>query len=86
MATVIEAYKDARGNLHLDPSSAIIADIAAAMGRVGDEGGLTEGVARRILEKRGEIESAFADLDRLEGKTAMLIDLNDHQRRQPKSA
>lgn len=86
MATVIEAYKDGRGNLHLDPSNAIIADIAAAMGRVGEEGGLTAGVARRILEKREEIERAFADLDRLEGKTAMLIDLSEHPLRQGKSA
>lgn len=86
MASVIEAYKDSRGNLHLEPSRAIIADIAAAMGRVGDEGGLTEGVARRILEKREEIERAFADLDRLEGKTAMLIDLSEHPRRQTMSA
>ena len=86
MATIIEAFKDSRGNLHLDPSSAIVADIAAALGRVGDEGGLTEGVARLILDKRTAIEAAFFDLDNLQGKTARLFDLNDHLRMQTKSA
>ncbi|WP_240504466.1 hypothetical protein [Tsuneonella mangrovi] len=65
MAKSVEAYLDNRGNLHLSPSSAIIADLAMALGRVGDEGGMTEGVARLILEKRAEIEQAFADIDSL---------------------
>jgi len=86
MATVISAYKDSRGNLHLDPSSAIVADIAAALGRVGDEGGLTQGVAKLVLEKRSEIEAAFADLDNLQGNTAMLFDMSDHPRMLSKSA
>jgi hypothetical protein len=42
-----------------------VADIAAALGRVGEEGGLTNGAAKLILEKRNEIEKAFADLDSL---------------------
>ncbi len=66
MAKVIEAYSDDRGNLHHSPASAIVADIAAALGRVGDEGGLTNGVAKLILEKRREIEKAFADFDALD--------------------
>ena len=70
MAKSIEAYRDERGNLHDSPTGAIIADIAAALGRVGDEGGLTNGVAKLILEKRSEIERAFADLDALESKAA----------------
>jgi hypothetical protein len=86
MATVIEAYKDRRGNLHLEPSNAIIADIAAALGRVGEEGGLTEGVARLILDKREEIQDAFADLDRLQGTSAALFDLSDHPRMQTGAA
>jgi len=86
MASIIEAYKDGRGHLHLDPSSAIVADIAAVLGRVGDEGGLTQGVARWILEKRSEIEAAFADLDKLNGKSATLIDMTNHPQMQAKSA
>lgn len=70
MAKSIEAYRDERGNLHDSPTGAIIADIAAALGRVGDEGGLTNGVAKLILEKRAEIERAFADLDELETNAA----------------
>ncbi|MGD9665322.1 MAG: hypothetical protein AB7U34_08990, partial [Novosphingobium sp.] len=61
-------------------ASAVVADIAAALGRVGEEGGKTQGVARLILEKRSEIEAAFADFDNLCSKSAKLFDLNDHQR------
>lgn len=86
MATAIEAFQDNRGNLYHEPVSATVADIAAALGRVGDEGGLTEGVARLILEKRLEIERAFADLDRLQGKSATLIDVSDHPRLRSTSA
>jgi hypothetical protein len=67
MAKVIQAFRDERGHLHDSPDTAIVADIAAALGRVGDEGGLTNGVAKLILEKRREIEQAFADLDALIG-------------------
>ncbi|WP_340588050.1 hypothetical protein [Erythrobacter alti] len=65
MARSIEAYRDERGNVHDSPAEAVMADIAAALGRVGDEGGLTNGVASLILEKRSAIEKAFADYDRL---------------------
>jgi len=74
MAKSIEAYVDNRGNLHMTPTSAVIGDIAASLGRVGDEGGLTEGVARLILEKRAEIEQAFADLDSMDEREPVMID------------
>lgn len=74
MAKSIEAYLDNRGNLHLTPNSAIIADLAAVLGRVGEEGGLTEGVARLILERRAEIEQAFADLDELDTRQPVRIE------------
>jgi len=87
MARSIEAYKDNRGQLYYDPASAVVADIAEALGRVGDEGGLTQGVARLILMKRREIERAFADLDELlEGRPANVIDVSDHPRILPRSA
>jgi len=65
MAISIEAYRDNRGQVHDTVCEAVIADIAAALGRVGDEGGLTSGVAKLILDKRAAIEAAFADYDRL---------------------
>jgi len=65
VAKSIEAYRDERGHVHDTPADAVTADIAAALGRVGDEGGLTNGVATLILEKRADIERAFADYDRL---------------------
>lgn len=77
MAKPIQAYEDERGNLHTSPELAIVADIAACLGRVGDEGGLTSGVARLILDKRREIEQAFADLDRLMGAQPRLGGLGD---------
>lgn len=63
MAKVARAYQDTLGNLHSKPELAAIADLASAIGRVGEEGGLTGGVARLIFEKRQEIEAAFADYD-----------------------
>ena len=82
MAKASEAYRDERGNLHDSPTSAIIADIAAALGRVGDEGGLTNGVAKLILDKRSEIEQAFADfdaLDQVDAPSGAVIDLPKRQ-------
>jgi hypothetical protein len=86
MAKAIEAYRDERGNLHHSAASAIIADIAAALGRVGDEGGLTNGVAKLILEKRGEIEQAFADFDALHHGDAPLAEVVDLPTRQSAQA
>ena len=82
MARAVEAYQDERGNLHDSPTSAIVADIAAALGRVGEEGGLTNGVAKLILEKRSEIEQAFADYDSLEHGCTAISEVIDHPRRQ----
>lgn len=65
MAKSTEAFTDKRGNLHHSATEAVLSDITYALGRVGDEGGLTAGVARLILEKRADIEKAFADHDRL---------------------
>ena len=65
MAELTKAYADSRGGLHHTAHEAVISDIANALGRVGEKGGLTAGVARLILEKRSDIERAFADQDRL---------------------
>lgn len=75
MAKCIEAYRDDRGQVHDTPKEAIVADIAAALGRVGDEGGLTSGVAKLILEKREAIEKAFADYDLLMCRQPELLDM-----------
>ena len=71
MAKAIEAYVDERGKLHRDPHDAIVADLAAALGRVGDQTGMAEGVARVILARRLEIERAFKDLDELDGEGSL---------------
>ncbi|KLI63596.1 hypothetical protein [Aurantiacibacter marinus] len=80
MADSIEAYRDDRGHVHDSPEDAIVADIAAALGRVGDEGGLTNGVASLILAKRSVIEKAFADYDRLVQQRPEVIDNTDESK------
>lgn len=63
MATECTAYRDNKGSLHPTPERATLADLAHVLGRVGEEGGMTAGVAKLILEKRQEIERIFAEHD-----------------------
>ena len=63
MATECTAYRDGKGSLHPTPERATLADLADVLGRVGEEGGMTAGVAKLILEKRREIEQVFAEHD-----------------------
>lgn len=65
MASECTAYRDAKGGLHSSAERATLEDLAAVLGRVGDEGGMTSGVARMIFEKRAEIERIFAEHDAL---------------------
>jgi len=53
------AYRDSKGGLHGSAEKATLEDL----GRVGDEGGMTAGVARMIFDKRAEIERVFAEHD-----------------------
>ena len=63
MATECTAYRDDKGSLHPTPERATLADLANVLGRVGEEGGMTAGVAKLIFEKREEIERVFAEHD-----------------------
>lgn len=63
MATECTAYRDGKGSLHPTPERATLADLANVLGRVGEEGGMTAGVAKLIFEKRMEIEQVFAEHD-----------------------
>lgn len=63
MASECTAYRDAKGGLHSSPEKATLEDLASVLGRVGDEGGMTAGVARMIYDKRAEIERIFAEHD-----------------------
>ncbi|GFE77646.1 hypothetical protein [Novosphingobium sp. TCA1] len=65
MATECTAYRDSKGTLHSSLEKATLEDLAAVLGRVGDEGGMTSGVARMIFDKRSEIERVFAEHDAL---------------------
>lgn len=65
MAKVAFAYADNSGALHTDPQDAAIADLGTVLGRIGAEAGITNGLARMIIEKRAEIEKVFIDLDHM---------------------
>ena len=65
MATECVAYRDAKGVLHSTAEKATLADLSAVLGRVGEEGGMTAGVAKLIFEKRDEIERVFAEHDQI---------------------
>jgi hypothetical protein len=63
MASVVSAFADNNGNLHSNPVDAVVADLSMILGRVGNDSGLTAGIARILIEKRSEIEAAYADFD-----------------------
>ncbi|WP_395336038.1 hypothetical protein WBP06_18720 [Novosphingobium sp. BL-8H] len=63
MANECIAYRDSKGGLHGSAEKATLEDLAGVLGRVGDEGGMTAGVARMIFDKRAEIERVFAEHD-----------------------
>jgi hypothetical protein len=65
MATECTAYRDSKGGLHLTPEKATLADLAGVLGRVGEEGGMTAGVAKLLFEKREEIERVFMEHDKM---------------------
>ena len=65
MAKQATCYTDNSGAVHETPEAAAIGDIATALGRLSADGGIAGGVAKLVLDKRAEIEAAFADLDRL---------------------
>lgn len=67
MAKEALRYVDNSGIAHETPEGAALGDIAVALGRLSADGGIAGGVAKLVLEKRSEIEAAFADLDRLKG-------------------
>ena len=63
MAKLTQCFADNKGNLHTTIDDAVLADLSAALGRVGSDAGIVGGVAKLIIEKRAEIEAAFRDLD-----------------------
>lgn len=63
MASQCIAFCDSKGGLHASLEEATLKDLAAVLGRVGDEGGMTAGVAKLIFDKREDIERIFAEHD-----------------------
>lgn len=66
MAKTAACFIDNAGTPHTTPEDAVLADIAAVIGRQGRDGqvaGMAPGLAKLILANRAEIEAAFADLD-----------------------
>lgn len=65
MASQCIAFRDSRGGLHATLEEATLKDLASVLGRVGEEGGMTAGVAKLILDKRQDIERIFSEHDEL---------------------
>jgi len=51
MAIECTAYRDTKGGLHPTPERATLGDLASVLGRVGEEGGMTAGVANLNLRE-----------------------------------
>ena len=86
MATECIAYRDNRGELHATAERATLADLASVLGRVGEDGGMTNGVAKLILDKREDIERMFAEHDAMmsnassaEMKADVVSEAENHQ-------
>lgn len=65
MASQCTAFRDSKGGLHASLEKATLEDLAGVLGRVGEEGGMTAGVAKLIFDRRAEIERIFAEHDDL---------------------
>lgn len=65
MASVVFAYADNAGTMHHAPIDAAVADISTILGRIGADSGIAAGIARKIIEKRAELEAVFAELDQM---------------------
>lgn len=70
MARIITAFADNNSQIHTSAEQATLADLAAVLGRIGAESGITGGLAKLILEKRREIERVFADFDTISAQEA----------------
>ncbi len=74
MAKTAACFIDNAGTPHTTPESAVLADIAAVLGRQGRDSqvaGMAPGLAKLILAHRPEIEAAFDDLDAMTAAAAL---------------
>lgn len=65
MAKLVPYFEDERGKPHKKLEDAIMSDIAALLGRQGENGDLSIGIAQRIVAQREGIVAALAQLDAL---------------------
>lgn len=68
MAKQVTAYQDSKGNLHRTALDATKADIAMLLGRMGEGGGISDGLAALIIDKRKELEAILAQYDEITPK------------------
>ncbi len=65
MARIGKAFFDNRGGFHKTPEEAVMADIAALLGKIGEGESLSLGIAHVMMEKREQIEALFEQYDRM---------------------
>ena len=63
MAKRGEGYFDSKGGYFKTPEEATASDLASALGRIGEGDSLAPGLAKVLLEKRGDIERIYAEHD-----------------------
>ncbi len=63
MAKRVPSFADNNGKRHDTAEEATLSDIASILGRLGSDPGLTDGIARKVLDKRTELEAVFAEHD-----------------------
>ncbi len=59
------AYFDNRGQFFKTPEEATVSDLSSLLGRIGEGESLAPGIAYMLLEKRAELEAAFAAHDKM---------------------
>ncbi len=58
-------FFDAKGHYFKTPEEATMSDLASILGRVGDGESLALGIAKTLLDRRGEVEKIFTDHDNM---------------------
>lgn len=70
MAKIGQGYFDAKGQFFRTAEDATASDLAAVLGKIGDGDSLAPGIAKTLLEKRGELERVFSEHDAMTNRPA----------------
>lgn len=63
MAREVTAWYDDKGTLHASKEAALLSDIEAALGKIGDGKGFTPGLAKLIADNRDQLMPILQQFD-----------------------